>query len=112
MWDLHRGVNITDASNKELIMPILNYYAEGFISYPLMRACVYIGVMVSSETRITLARQLTIMHVMQVNMIHSWIGVRAMGRGIGCFRTSYHYNQTIWNYEAKRTGRICAITVR
>ena len=42
IWDLHRGVNITDASNTEMIMPILNYYAEGFISYPQMRAmCVH-----------------------------------------------------------------------
>ena len=27
--------------------------------------------------------------------------LRALGRGIGCFRTSYHYNQTIWNYDGE-----------
>ena len=34
-------------------MPILNYYAEGFISYPQMRAIVCIGVMVLSVILIT-----------------------------------------------------------
>lgn len=35
--------------------------------------------------------------------------VRAMGRGIGCFRTSYHYNQTIGIMMVKQIGRICVI---
>mgnify|MGYP001708316856 CR=1 FL=1 len=47
IWDLHRGVNITDASNTEMIMPILNYYTEGFISYPQCVLCVCTGVMVT-----------------------------------------------------------------
>lgn len=101
IWDLHRGVNVTDASNKEMIMPILNYYSEGFISYPQMRAmCVHwsngdivdphnIGAPTYNYARSD----------SKYNAELDW--VRALGRGIGCFRTSYHYNQTIWNYDGE-----------
>ena len=27
--------------------------------------------------------------------------LRVLGRGIGCFRTSHHYNKTIWNYDGE-----------
>ena len=42
LWDLHRGVNITSADNKETIMPILNFDSQSFIGYSQMRAmCVH-----------------------------------------------------------------------
>lgn len=101
IWDLHRGVNITDASNTEMIMPILNYYTEGFISYPQMRAmCVHWsnGDIVDPHNigspTYNYARSNS-----KYNAGLDW--VRALGRGIGCFRTSYHYNQTIWNYDGE-----------
>ena len=101
MWDLHRGVNITDASNKELIMPILNYYAEGFISYPLMRAmCVHwSNGIIRDPHNLGSPTYNYARNAGEYDSQLDW--VRAMGRGIGCFRTSYHYNQTIWNYDGE-----------
>lgn len=101
MWDLHRGVNVTDASNTEMIMPILNFYTEGFIQYLVMRAmCVHWsnGVIedphgVGSPTYNYARNQA------EYDPKLDW--VRALGRGIGCFRTSKHYNQTIWNYDGE-----------
>lgn len=101
LWDLHRGVNVTSAENTEMIMPILNYYTEGFISYPQMRAmCVHwsngiiidphnVGAPCYNYARNAAEYDPTMDYV------------RALGRGIGCFRTSYHYNQTIWNYDGE-----------
>ena len=101
LWDLHRGVNVTDAANTEMIMPILNYYTEGFVTYPLMR-CVGAhwsnGIIIDphnlGQPTNNYARNAS-----QYNPQLDWL--RALGRGIGCFRTSYHYNQTIWNYDGE-----------
>ena len=98
LWDLHRGVNVTSPENTEMIMPILNYYTEGFISYPQMRAmCVHWsnGIIIDPHNVgspcFNYAR-----NAAEYDPTMDY--VRALGRGIGCFRTSYHYNQTIWNY--------------
>lgn len=101
LWDLHRGVNVTSAENTEMIMPILNYYTEGFISYPQMRAmCVHWsnGIIIDPHNVgspcFNYAR-----NAAEYDPTMDY--VRALGRGIGCFRTSYHYNQTIWNYDGE-----------
>ncbi len=101
MWDLHRGVNITSSENKETIMPILNYNAQSFISYPQMRAmCVHwsngdiLGPDGYGHPTYNYARN---DGSYDANL--DW--VRALGRGIGCFRTSYHYNETIWRYDGE-----------
>ena len=101
IWDLHRGVNITDASNTEMIMPILNYYAEGFISYPQMRAmCVHWSNGIIRDPHNLGSPTYNYARTAgEYDAKLDW--VRAMGRGIGCFRTSYHYNQTIWNYDGE-----------
>ena len=101
LWDLHRGVNVTDAANTETIMPILNYYTEGFISYPLMRAmCVHWS---NGDILDPHNVQHPTYNYERTNAAYNpeldWL--RALGRGIGCFRTSYHYNQTIWNYDGE-----------
>ncbi|WP_299991162.1 RagB/SusD family nutrient uptake outer membrane protein [uncultured Bacteroides sp.] len=101
IWDLHRGDNVTAAANKETIMPILNFDSQSFIGYPLMRAmCVHwsngdiIDPHKLGSPTYNWARN---------NGSYSkeldWL--RVLGRGIGCFRTSHHYNKTIWNYDGE-----------
>lgn len=101
MWDLHRGANVANSANKETIMPILNFDSQSFISYPQMRAmCVHwsngdiIGPDGAGHPTYNYARNNG-----SYDAKNDW--VRALGRGIGCFRTSYHYNQTIWNYNGE-----------
>jgi len=101
IWDLHRGDNVAAVANKETIMPILNFDSQSFISYPLMRAmCVH-----WSNSDISDPHNLA-------SPAYNWSRndgsyskeldwVRALGRGIGCFRTSHHYNKTIWNYDGE-----------
>ena len=101
IWDLHRGVNVAATSNKETIMPILNFNSESFIQYPLMRAmCVHwsngdildphnLGQPTNNFPRTD--------GEYTANL--DWL--RALGRGIGCYRTSHHYNKTIWNYDGE-----------
>lgn len=101
IWDLHRGDNIVNGENKETIMPILNFHSQSFISYPQMRAmCVHwsngdiLGPDGAGHPTYNYAR-----NAGEYDPELDW--VRAMGRGIGCFRTSKHYNQTIWNYDGE-----------
>lgn len=101
LWDLHRGTNITNTANTETILPILNYHDENFTQYLTMRA---LGVHWSNGD------------IMDPSGIGSptynfsrgdgeyettldWL--RVLGRGIGCFRTSYHFNKTMWYYDGK-----------
>lgn len=101
LWDLHRGQNITNPANTETILPILNYHDENFTQYLTMRA---LGVHWSNGD------------IMDPSGIGSptynwsrgdgnysedldWL--RVLGRGIGCFRTSYHFNKTMWYYDGK-----------
>lgn len=101
VWDLHRGENVSIPANKETIMPILNFNSQSWISYPQMRAmCVHwsngdivdphnLGAPTYNYAR----------NDGKYNAELDW--VRALGRGIGCFRTSHHYNKTIWNYDGE-----------
>ncbi len=101
LWDLHRGENITAPANKETILPILNYNDQNFTQYLTMRA---LGVHWSNgdimdpsgigSPTFNWARNTS-----SYNSQYDWL--RVLGRGIGCFRTSYHYNKTIWNYDGE-----------
>lgn len=101
LWDLHRGENITAPANKETILPILNYNDENFTQYLTMRA---LGVHWSNgdimdpsgigSPTFNWARNTS-----SYNSQLDWL--RVLGRGIGCFRTSYHYNKTIWSYDGE-----------
>ena len=101
LWDLHRGVNITSNANTETILPILNYNDQNFTQYLTMRA---LGVHWSNgdildpnglgSPTYNYSRNDS-----RYNPELDWL--RVIGRGIGCFRTSYHYNKTIWNYDGE-----------
>ncbi len=101
LWDLHRGDNVAAASNKETILPILNYNDQNFTQYLTMRA---LGVHWSNgdimdpsglgSPTYNWARSQG-----EYNKALDWL--RVLGRGIGCFRTSYHYNKTIWSYDGE-----------
>ena len=79
----------------------MNYYAEGFISYPQMRAmCVHWSNGIIRDPHNLGSPTYNYARTAgEYDAKLDW--VRAMGRGIGCFRTSYHYNQTIWNYDGE-----------
>ncbi len=101
IWDLHRGDNVAATANKETILPILNFNSQSFISYPLMRAmCVHwsngdikdphnLGSPTYNWSRKS----------KEYSADLDWL--RVLGRGIGCYRTSYHYNKTIWHYDGE-----------
>lgn len=108
MWDLMRGDNVCTAANKEMLMPILNFNDENFTQYLTMRA---MGVHWSNSVAIMdphgkmkdkWGEAMTFNYARTNGYYdpqYDWL--RVMGRGIGCFRTSYHYNQTIWNYDGQ-----------
>ena len=112
IWDLHRGVNITDASNTEMIMPILNYYSEGFISYPLMRAMCVHWVMVLSVTLITWVRQLITMRALIVNIMLGWTGYVLWVVVLVVSVLLIIITRQFGIMMVKLTGRICVITVK
>lgn len=99
LWDLHRGINIVDKANTETILPILNYNSENFTQYLTMRA---LGVHWSNgdimdpngvgSPTYNYARTSA-----EYNTELDWL--RVLGRGIGCFRTSKHYNREMWIYD-------------
>ena len=99
MWDLFRGENIPIAANKETILPILNYDDQNFTQYLTMRA---LGVHWSNGDIMSpdgvgaptynYARS-------NSNYRDTLDWLRVLGRGIGCFRTSFHYNKTMWYYD-------------
>ncbi len=101
LWDLHRGDNVCSSENKEMIMPILNFNDQNFTNYLVMRA---IGVHWSngvirdpsglSAPTLNYARNNS-----NYNVQLDWL--RVLGRGIGCFRTSHHYNMRIWNVDGE-----------
>lgn len=103
MWSLLRGENICHSANKETIMPILNFNAENFSGYPTMRA------MQVHWSNGGVMRDPYGMYkdrwgeAMSYNYARNngyynknFDFLRVCGRGIGCFRTSHHFNQTIW----------------
>ena len=99
LWDLHRGENVCAAENKEMIMPILNFNDQNFTGYPLMRA---IGVhwsnnVIRDPSGVSTPTSNYARNNGNYNAELDWL--RVLGRGIGCFRTSYHYNARIWNVD-------------
>lgn len=99
VWDLHRGENVCSADNKEMIMPILNFNDQNFTQYLTMRA---LGVHWSNSViRDPSGLATPVSNYARdsgnYNAELDWL--RALGRGIGCFRTSYHYNVRIWNVD-------------
>lgn len=96
MWDLHRGVNVATKANKETILPILNYHTENFTQYLTMRA---LGVhwsngIISDPNGVGSPTYNFHRQEASYRPDNDWL--RVLGRGIGCFRTSYHFNQTMW----------------
>lgn len=99
LWDLHRGDNVCSADNKEMIMPILNFNDQNFTGYPLMRA---IGVhwsngIIRDPSGLSQPTSNYARNNGNYDAELDWL--RAIGRGIGCFRTSSHYNIRIWNVD-------------
>lgn len=99
LWDLHRGENVAAAANKETILPILNYNDQNFTQYLTMRA---LGVHWSNgdimdPSGIGSPTYNWARNQSSYSSQLDWL--RVLGRGIGCFRTSYHYNKTIWSYN-------------
>ncbi len=97
LWDLHRGENMTAVTNTETILPILNYHDQNFTQYLTMRA---LGVHWSNGDLMDNAGIASPTYnwkrtAAEYDKTLDWL--RVLGRGIGCFRTSKHYNQTIWN---------------
>ena len=101
VWDLHRGENVSIPQNKETIMPILNFHSQSWIGYPLMRAmCVHWSNSIIVDPHNLSSPTLNYARTDgKYNEELDW--VRALGRGIGCFRTSHHYNKTIWRYDGE-----------
>ncbi len=108
MWDLMRGVNVCAADNKEMLMPILNFNAENFTQYLTMRA---MQVHWSNQGALRdpygvykdrWGEGMTFNYARSngyYDKNYDWL--RVMGRGIGCFRTSVHFNENIWNYDGE-----------
>lgn len=101
MWDLHRGENVAIPANKETILPILNYNDQNFTQYLTMRA---LGVHWSNgdimdPSGIGSPTYNWARNQSEYNTELDWL--RVLGRGIGCFRTSHHYNKTIWSYDGE-----------
>ena len=99
LWDLHRGENVCDPANKEMIMPILNFNDQNFTGYSIMRACFahWSNGVIKDPSGISPAGKNIARNNADYDENNDW--VRAIGRGIGCFRTSKHYNQAIWNVD-------------
>lgn len=101
MWDLFRGENVCSSENKEMIMPILNFNSQNFTTYPLMRCCfVHWGNgVIKDPSGVSPAGKNIARNATGYNQSEDW--VRAIGRGIGCFRTSPYFNKTIWITNGK-----------
>ncbi len=103
MWDLMRGENIINGANTETILPILNYHDQQFTQYMSMRSnfmhwsngiiqdpsnsCA--GDRWDKAPGVNFARTNA-----RYNEDQDWL--RAIGRGIGCGRTSRYYNLALW----------------
>ncbi len=102
MWDLHRGENIVHSANTETILPILNYHDENFTQYLTMRA---LGVHWSNGDIIDPdgdehpAYNWARSDKNNYNEELDWL--RVLGRGIGCFRTSWWFNKGMWYYDGE-----------
>lgn len=87
-----------------MIMPILNFNAQNFTGYPVMRA---IGVrwsngVIRDPSGLSAPTSNYARKNGNYNTNLDWL--RVLGRGIECFRTSYHYNACIWNVDGTSDG--------
>ena len=96
IWDLHRGENVCDAANTELIMPILNFSPQWRKNYNAMRTVFahWSNGIIRDPAGTGQATMNYSRLAAGYDVNNDW--VRAIGRGIGCFRTSHHFNKTIW----------------
>lgn len=108
MWDLMRGENVVDAANTETILPILNYNDQQFTQYMAMRSNFMHwsnGIIMDPSNScasdqwdkapgVNFARNNA-----RYNEDQDWL--RAIGRGIGCGRTSKYYNMPLWTYDGE-----------
>lgn len=102
MWDLHRGQNIVDPANTETILPVLNYNDQNFTQYLTMRALGVHwsnGVILSPDGIGSPTYNWPRNDINNYSKDLDWL--RVLGRGIGCFRTSYHFNSTMWYYDGE-----------
>ncbi len=100
MWDLMRGENVIDAANTETIMPILNYNDQQFTQYLPMRSNFMHwsnGIIQDPNGLGSPAYNFAKADTANYSEDLDWL--RAIGRGIGCGRTSKHFNYTMWNYD-------------
>lgn len=100
MWDLHRGENVCNSANTEMIMPILNYNEQSFTGYNIMRA---IGCGWDNGAVRDVAKHRAMQSYARNNGDYIATGdwTRAIGRGIGCLRTSYFFNKAMWVYDGE-----------
>ena len=96
IWDLHRGENVCDPANTELIMPILNFNSQWWMTHNSMRAIFahWSNGIIRDPAGVGQPTMNYGRTRAEYDVNNDW--VRAIGRGIGCFRTSHHFNKTIW----------------
>ena len=95
IWDLNRPENVTNAANKEMIMPILNFSSERHVNYMIMRSHgVHWTNSVIKDPAGMGSPTANYTGNDKKDEDNDW--VTCIGRGIGVFRTSPYYNKTIW----------------
>ena len=101
VWDLHRTINVCNAENKELIMPIINSNDQNFTCYNIMRAnfAHWSDSVIRDPHGLGGPGSNYARNSADYDPELDW--VRVAGRGIGLNRTSYHYNKTIWSYDGE-----------
>ena len=101
MWDLMRGNNVCAAANKETILPILNYNEQQFTVYMSMRSngSHWSNGVLQDPNGVGGPTQNYARTNGNYNVELDWL--RAIGRGIGCFRTSKYYNLALWTYDGE-----------
>ncbi|MCM1452191.1 MAG: RagB/SusD family nutrient uptake outer membrane protein [Clostridium sp.] len=99
MWDLMRGENVVNGANTETIMPILNYSDQQFTQYMSMRSNFmhWSNGIIKDPDGVGGPGQNYARNNGNYNEELDWL--RAIGRGIGCGRTSKYYNLPLWTYD-------------
>lgn len=101
IWDLHRPENVTNAANKETILPILNFGSQNQVNFMIMRSN---GVHWSNSVIRDPSGVVTPMSNFARNhgsyqSDNDWVSVA--GRGIGVFRSSKYYNKGLWKVNGR-----------
>lgn len=101
IWDLKRGENILDGANTETIMPILNFNDQQFTSYVIMRSngVHWSNGIILDPNGLGGPSQNYARNNGNYNEELDWL--RAIGRGIGCCRTSKYFNGPLWSYNGE-----------